>query len=327
MGGQGMKRVVTGGDLKQDAMRPADLLDGYLERVGADIARLGLLLDGRARACPACGGEGTVEFTRMGFPYHRCASCQSLFVSPLPSPERLASYHVDGEAERFRREQVLPLTADVRTRHASAPRAHWVVGTATARLGARPVFALWGAHSSRFIELLNTSGSVVGGPGDGVMPPPGQTLDAVIVSEVLERAADFQGDLHRCRTALRPGGLVFVTTMSGDGFEVRMLGPRMRSLVPPVHLQLLSRAGWQAALSREGFTLVEYSTPGELDVQAVADSCRQNAALRLPPILDELVRHDDAQVGRAFQELLQQACLSSHVQLVAEVRQADESPL
>src|SRR5207245_641506 len=105
----------------------------------------------------------------------------------------------------------------------------------------------------------------------------------------------------------------FVTTMSGDGLEVRMLGSRSRSLVPPVHLQLLSRAGWAVALAREGFTLVEYSTPGELDVQAVADACRRDPDVRLPPILDELIRQEDEQVGRAFQEVLQQAGLSAHV--------------
>jgi hypothetical protein len=149
-------------------------------------------------------------------------------------------------------------------------------------------------------------------------------LHAVIAFDVLERSVDFARALHRCRRALRPSGLLFVTTMSGEGFEVRMLSAQARSLVPPVHLQLLSRAGWAAALAREGFTLVEYSTPGELDVQAVAEACRRDPGLRLPPILDELIRHGDDQVTRAFQEVLQQACLSAHVQLVAEARTPGE---
>jgi hypothetical protein len=50
----------------------------------------------------------------------------------------------------------------------------------------------------------------------------------------------------------------------------------------------------------------------------VAEVCRRDAEVRLPPILDELVRHEDEQIGRAFQEVLQQACLSAHVQVVAE---------
>lgn len=311
-----MKRVVTGGALTQDAMRPRDLQDAYLAHVEADIARFGLLEGGRARACPACGGAGAVEFERLGFPYHRCAGCASLFVSPLPAGDRLARYHAEGEAGRFRREQMLPQTAGVRTRHALAPRAHWVLAAAAARLGSPPAFAQLGGDLP-LGELLAGAATVVEWADAGATPS-GGAVDAVIAFEVVERSADFEGTLRRCRRGLRPGGLLFVTTMSGEGFEVRMLGPRTRSLVPPLHLQLLSRAGWSSALARERFTLVEYSTPGELDVQAVAETCRRDAAVRLPPILDALVRHEDEQVTRAFQEVLQQAGLSAHVQLMAQ---------
>jgi hypothetical protein len=234
----------------------------------------------------------------------------------VPDPDRLAKYHAEGEAERFRREHVLPVTAEVRARHAVAPRARWALAAAAARLGPRVIFAQFGPEAPPLLDLLGASAAVVRWPDDGGNGS--APIDGAIAFDVLERALDFSRALHCCRRALRPGGLLFVTTMTGDGFEIRMLGPRAPALVPPVHLQLLSREGWQAALSREGFALVEYSTPGELDVQAVADACRRDPDLRLPPILDELVRHEDEQVGRAFQEVLQQACLSAHVQLVAE---------
>ena len=313
-----MKRVVTSGELTQHAMRPAELLDAYLAHAQADIARFELLQGGLERACPACSGQGAPEFVRFGFTYLRCAGCRSLFVSPVPEAGRLARYHAEGAAERFRREQVLPMTADVRARHALGPRARWVLSAAAARLGPCLTFAQFGTESPPLLELLRASASVVQAPDDLSGDGADARVDGVIAFDVLERSTDFSSALHRCRRALRPRGLLFVTTMSGEGFEIRMLGPRNAALVPPVHLQLLSRAGWLAALAREGFTLVEYSTPGELDVQAVADVCRRSTDVLLAPILDELVRHEDDQVRRAFQELLQQACLSSHVQLIAE---------
>ena len=315
-----MKRVVTSGELTQRAMRPGDLLDAYLAHAQADIARFDLLQGGVERGCPACGGTGTPEFVRLGFPYQRCATCRSLFVSPLPDEHRLARYHAEGAAEQFRREHVLPMTADVRARHALGPRARWALAAAAARLGPGLTFAQFGAESRPLLDLVGASASVIRWPDESS----DVRIDGAIAFDVLERSADFSRALHRCRGALRARGLLFVTTMSGDGFEVRMLGARTAALVPPVHLQLLSRAGWVAALAREGFTLVEYSTPGELDVQAVAEVCQRDPDLQLPPILDELVRHEDEQVGRVFQELLQQACLSAHVQLVAEAGEIDE---
>lgn len=314
-----MKRVVTSGDLTQHAMRPSDLLQTYLEHVQSDIARFELLKDGLARDCPACDGKGTHEFVRLGFPYERCTACGSLFVSPLPDVTRLARYHAEGAAEQFRREQLLPLTADVRARHNISPRARWVLAEAVARLGPGATLAQFGPEFRPLLDVLRASARVVSWPDDS-----GDQVDGVIAFDILERSSEFALALRRCRRALRGGGLLFVATTSGDGFEVRMLGPRMTSLVPPVHLQLLSRAGWMATLGREDLTVVEYSTPGELDVQAVAEVCRRDAEIRLPPILDELVRHEDEQVGRLFQELLQQACLSAHVQLVAQARATDE---
>lgn len=312
-----MKRVVTGGDLTQHAMRPADLQDTYLARAVSDVERFGLLDGGLARDCPACGGPGEVEFVRLGFPYLRCRQCRTLFVSPVPAEDRLARYHADGEAERFRREEMLPLTADVRARHAMAPRAHWV-RAAAARRGAGRRFAHLGKDATPCFDLLRASGVDV----QPLERPSGDTVtdvvDGVIAFDTLERSPVLSRELSRCRGVLKPQGLLFVTTMSGDGLEVRVLGAGTRSLVPPVHLQLLSRTGWEAALAREGFRLAEYSTPGELDVQAVAEVCRRDVEVQLPPILDDLVRHEDEQVGRAFQEVLQQAGLSAHVQLVAE---------
>jgi len=313
-----MKRVVTSGDLTQRAMRPAGLVETYLAHVQEDIVRFDLLQGARTRGCPACGGTGAPEFERFGFPYHRCAACRSVFVSPMPEEHRLARYHAEGAAERFRLEQLLPATADVRVRHAVEPRARWVMAAAVAHLGPGLTMAQFGVESPRLLEFLHASVSVVQWPDTLTGDPARPRIHGAIAFDVLERSTDFSRALHGCRLALHPRGLLFVTTMSGEGFEVRMLGRRTAALVPPVHLQLLSRAGWVAALTREGFTLVEYSTPGELDVQAVADVCRQESDLVLPPIIDELVRHKDPQVGRALQELLQQACLSSHVQLIAE---------
>lgn len=315
-----MKRVVTGGDLTQRAMRPVDLHHAYVERVRADVARFDLLRGATARDCPACGSGGEADFARFSFEYHRCRRCRTLFVSPVPAAERLARYYAESEAERFRRDEMLPATADVRARYALGPRAHWVLTSASARLGSSLAFAHTGATSAQLVEILRASASVVRAVIALTDSVAGGSIDGIVAFDVFERSTEFTSALHRCRSGLRTGGLLFVTTMSGDGFEVRMLREQTQSLIPPLHLQLLSRAGWDAALGHEGLRLVEYSTPGELDVEAVAEACRRDPGLRLPPILDDLVRQEDEQVGRAFQQVLQQAGLSSHVQLVAEAR-------
>jgi hypothetical protein len=313
-----VRRVVTGGDLSQREMRPPELVDAYVALVEQDARDLGLLDPAGAleRPCPACGGAGAEAFRRLGFAYRRCERCASLFVSPLPDPARLARYAHEGRAEAFWRLEVLPATAGVRARHALGPRVHWVAGSAAARLGIGLTAAVVGEGKTVLCEALAASPvfrycAVVADTGAAA------PADVVVAFETLERVPELASALARCCVLARPGGLLFVSTTSGTGFEVRLLGGRMRSLVPPVHLQLLSREGWAAVLRRAGFRLEEYSTPGGLDVQAVAEACRRDPTLALPPVVDELVRQDDEDVAHAFQELLQQAGMSAHVQFVA----------
>jgi hypothetical protein len=318
-----MKRVVTGGELAQHAMRPPELVRTYLAMVERDAAAFGLLDGGQARACPACGGDGRDAFQRLGFTYQACARCASLFVSPAPASERLEAYQHESAAERFWRDELLTATANVRSRHAVGPRAQWVAVTAAARRGTGVDVAVLGDHvavrgdrAPAIVETLRRS-SVVRTCAAAPADAPAPSADVVVAFDVLERRLDLSGALARARALVREGGLLFVTTLSGSGFDVRLLRGATPSIVPPIHLQLLSRAGWIAALERAGFRLVEYSTPGELDVQAVMEACRADASIELPAVLDELVRHEDPAIARGFQELLQQAGLSSHVQLVA----------
>jgi hypothetical protein len=317
-----MRRVVTGAELSQHAMRPPDLVDAYVTLVERDIAAFGLLGDGaQRRSCPACGGAGQEAFRRLGFAYRTCDGCSSLFVSPAPDAARLARYQRESAAERFWRDELFTATADVRSRYALGPRAHWVAGTAAARRGRDVDVYVLGKRAQVIADVLAQSPVVrrclpasspvatAAGAAAGA--------DAVVGFEVFERTLDLGAALADAHALVHDGGLLFVSTISGTGFEVRLLRAAMPSLVPPVHLQLLSRTGWTHARARAHFRLAEYSTPGELDVQAVAEACRRNRSGCLPLVLDDLVRHEDPEVGRALQELLQQAGLSSHVQFVA----------
>ena len=68
-----MRRVVTGGDLSQRAMRPPDLLNAYLALVDDDIHRLGLLDGARdERPCPADLADAAEQPDRSMNARRRC---------------------------------------------------------------------------------------------------------------------------------------------------------------------------------------------------------------------------------------------------------------
>ena len=62
----------------------------------------------------------------------------------------------------------------------------------------------------------------------------------------------------------RPGGLILVSGLCGDGLDIRTLGARSNAVSPPHHLTPLSQRS--GAADRAGLHRVSFETPGQLDV-------------------------------------------------------------
>jgi SAM-dependent methyltransferase len=131
--------------------------------------------------------------------------------------------------------------------------------------------------------------------------------DVVTSFEVVEHVHDPLEFVKAVGRMARPGGLVLVTGLGGDGFDVRVLGPAAGAVSPPHHLNFLSVAGFERLFERAALVDVEVETPGELDVELV-----QKAGAELDPFLELLLRRRGPEVHAAFQAFLRDARLSSH---------------
>lgn len=335
-----MKHVVVFDGLRELSIRPRELFDEYAAAVARDAARL---LEGRAAfvpvPCPGCGeAPAHAAFTKHGFEFLRCRICRSLYVSPRPTPETLAAFLPASEGLVFWNRRFAAATAVERVGSIFRPRAAWVED-ATGRERPRVLvdfqtryagFLRALAEGGAFDRLVSADpqiarGELTGIPGCEVAgdverlaaAAPGSAA-AVSIQEGLERAADPGRLLAAAARILRPHGMLFVTTVAGTGFEIQVLGPFSRSVLPPVQWNLLSLEGIQRLLVRHAFATVELSTPGQLDLEIVRLAAEQEADLRLPPFVEELVRHRGPEAHQAFQEVLQQTLMSTHVRLSAQ---------
>lgn len=87
-------------------------------------------------------------------------------------------------------------------------------------------------------------------------------------------------------------------------------------IFPFEHVLLPSVDGLKMLLSRAGFTMLEYSTPGRRDVEFVHDH-RDS----IPPdnlFLRYMIDHGDETAFAEFQRFLQKNGFSSHAQIVAK---------
>jgi hypothetical protein len=335
-----MKRVIVVDDLREFEIRPQDDLNEYIALLERDVARIfgherGVLLT----RCPACGAvDAEPAFEKLGFQYLRCGSCRSLYVSPRPTYDMLRIFYMESEAVEFWNSTLVHRTADARRAHIFQPRVAWIVATAESHGHLRGTFVDYYPKYRAFLEGIAAMGRferyVVMSPWDlfpeGLVPReftvldslPDGTASVISALEVIERAHDLSALLGRLWALLEQGGLLFATTLTSSGFDVQILGPKARNLLPPTHLNVLTVEGITTLLERCGFEIRELSTPGQLDVELVLNALREEPAIELPVVIDDLIRRRDEHVQQVFQEFLQQACLSSHLRLVARKQKA-----
>lgn len=108
------------------------------------------------------------------------------------------------------------------------------------------------------------------------------SLDAVTLWDVLEHLPDPVDALARIRTALRPGGQVFLNVPALDSWDARLFGPYWCGLDLPRHLTLFDHHTLNLALASAGLELVAAGYPTGSHY-SVTQSTRQLLAEQTAP--------------------------------------------
>jgi len=331
-------RTQSESSVKEAEIRPDDLFDRYLELSRQDIAKLfSDPSERRECPCPGCGGGNQLPaFEKHGFTYVECDDCRSLFVSPRPRPEALDRLYRDSDSSRFWAREFFPAVAEARREKIIGPRVQRIlerIALEPTDGGPRTVIDA-GAGAGVFLDELRRAR-----PGiEPIAVEPGAELaeqcrqralalvqkpverchelegrGALVTSfEVIEHVYDPLGFVSALRDLAQPGGLVLVTGLGGDGFDIQMLWERSKSVSPPHHLNFLSVEGLERLFERAGCVDVEVETPGLLDVELVQKEISNGARPELPRFFNLLLERRDQGVLDRFQRFLQEARLSSH---------------
>jgi SAM-dependent methyltransferase len=145
---------------------------------------------------------------------------------------------------------------------------------------------------------------------------PCRSIAAATSFELLEHLHDPGRFVSACHSLLDSGGLLILTTLSWDGFDLQVLQEQSKSIHPPHHINFFTVRSVCTLLQRHGFVVHSVTTPGKLDVDI--------AAKQIPDIKCGFARNlltlSNEAVKAKFQEFLQDAKLSSHMMVVAQKR-------
>ena len=97
-----------------------------------------------------------------------------------------------------------------------------------------------------------------------------ESLDAVMLFESIDRSVKPINLLNKVKKSMKPGSLCFITCLLSTGFEVQLLGKKSEIFIPPERMNILSYEGLEVLINNiGGFEVLEFSTPGVLDIPNV----------------------------------------------------------
>jgi hypothetical protein len=138
---------------------------------------------------------------------------------------------------------------------------------------------------------------------------------AVLWFDRMDRVENPQKKLKLLMGGLGAGGKIFATTWLCSGFDVSLLGSDHPAVNPLERLNLYTPAGLRRLAQGAGTDLVEFSTPGGLDLEVVKKVYAKKKN-QTPPFLDSMLENKDPNMNHEFMNFLQSNRLSSFGRIV-----------
>lgn len=327
--------------MKESDIRPQDLFNKYLKLSRQDIDTFFSDKSGFVPTdCPACGSSSAAPaFEKLGFSYVKCADCESLYLSPRPTPEMMDDYYDNSAAVKFWGTDFYRQTADARRTAMFRPRAELVSSLSVEYgFGRSFSFADVGAGYGLFLEEIRDLG--IGGSITAIEPAPNlakicRDRGFTVVEAPLERIAPGEADVT-CATAfevlehvssplefmagfkniLEPGGIGLVTTLTCSGFDIRVLNEHAKAVYPPYHVNLMSVEGMRRLVERAELELIKLETPGKLDVDIVRNTLIADPKIDVGSFERWIASEASESQRNAFQGFLAQNLMSSHIRII-----------
>ena len=143
------------------------------------------------------------------------------------------------------------------------------------------------------------------------------SCDLVTCFEVLEHVYDPHLFIKNISNLLKPGGIMIVTTLSVDGFDIQFLWEKSEQISPPHHINFLSTKGFKHLFKRAGLNNIHVITPGVLDVDIVKNAINKDQDLKEKnEFLSKLITNTS--FSQKFQNLITESGLSSHDWIIAK---------
>ena len=328
-----MEFSVISQDLKVDDVKPEESLQAYTQLVGSDMKEFfGSQDDWQERGCPACGSsKETSAFTKLEVPFRRCSSCYTIYACKTPEQGRIDQFYQMGQSRKYWAENLWQNTEKARMEKVIDPVIDWIDNFTVSKFGAENIrFAEVGSIHSGLVERWSSLGrkAVAVAPHYSTNDQSQLKVDTcdlhdsgqfnvLYLPNTLDRTGNPAEILRWCNSHLTDDGLCFLTSILSTGIDSLTLDEKSQTLVPPDRFNCFSFEGLRDLVEKSGFEIVEYSTPGELDLDNIRRSMNDLPDSGFKTFFKYVFeKRDSENLIADFKKFLQMNQLSSRARLV-----------
>ena len=323
--------------LSEKELCPDELLAGQEAAFARDISRLQARKSEFVEVhCPACGHRDSPPvFAKFGFQYLRCPVCQTIYMSPRPSPQVMASYYSNSENYRYWAEHIFPASEAARREKINRPWLQRILEICSRHNVARDHLVEIGPGFGTFSALVNAEKAFQSVTAIEPTPEMAQACrergvrviekgienvgsevrpaDVIVAFEVVEHLFEPTVFFQQASRLLAPNGILVVSCPNGLGFDIATLGAQSLA-VDAEHVNLFNPSSIRRFGEDCGLACLEVSTPGRLDAEFVRTAVQQGRyELSGQPFLQKILIEDWESLGSAFQRFLSGNNLSAHM--------------
>lgn len=284
--------------MNESEIRPSEIFAEYLRLARQDTRKFFDYSDWKSVDCPACSSYGSKLYTKEGFSYCKCSNCSTIYVNPLPPESAFHDFYTHGKSTQFWSTHFYKETEKARREKIWKPKAKKILHlldrydvlecTLIDIGGGYGIFCEEVRKISEVpilvIEPSESLASVCSQKGLPVIQAFLENINkddipssrkVFVCFELFEHLHSPSAFIKCLWGMMKPGDFFILTTLSGTGFDIELLGEHSKSVHPPHHVTFFNPTSISTFLGRNGFDVLLVETPGQLDVDIACNQCDQ----------------------------------------------------
>ncbi len=294
--------------------------------------------------CPACDSMETKEpVVVRGMTFETCTDCETAFHNPRPTKEQLRDYYAKAESYTFWAKHIFPKTKSARRENIFRPLADKIVTYLCQNNVETDVLMEIGAGFGIFCDEIQRKGifkrviaveptpdlaqkcrekdlEVIEAPFEE-LDLPGESINCIVSFEVIEHVFSPRDLIQKSMSYLKKNGLLVLKCPNVKGFDFMILGKQKAPNFGLEHINMFNTQSLAILLEESGFTVLDVTTPGELDADIVRNQALEGKFdINEHPFLKLILIDEWERLGNTFQRFLADNLLSSSMLAVAQKR-------